>query len=77
MNVRLACLCVASVKGVNLDMLTCEPLPPPLALAEAQRAPRMMHCHDMQGGYCELADETYRSAFGGWADIDEFCYFGI
>ena len=47
----------------------------PLALAEAQRAPRMMHCHDMQGG-CELADETYRSAFGGLADIDEFCYFG-
>jgi hypothetical protein len=57
-------------------MRTCEPLPPPLALAEAQHIPRIMHCHDMQGGYCELADETYRTAFGGWAQIDEFCYFG-
>ena len=46
------------------------------ALAAATQLPRVMHCHDMAGGYSELADETYRSAFGGWSEIDEFCYFG-
>ena len=66
----------SGVEGVELDLRTATPLPPPLALAAASRAPRVLHCHDMAGGYNELADEEYRHAFAGWAQIDELCYFG-
>jgi len=27
--------------------------------------PRVLHCHDMAGGYNPLADETYLRAFSG------------
>ena len=37
--------------------------------------PRVLHCHDMAGGYNPLADETYLRAFSGWGEIDVFVYF--
>ncbi len=40
----------------------------------AQR-PRVLHCHDMKGGYCAAADEDYLAVFSGWGAIDVFCYF--
>eukprot|EP00962_Isochrysis_galbana_P045767 scaffold18144_cov130-Isochrysis_galbana.AAC.4 len=38
--------------------------------------PRVMHCHDMQGGYNAKADAEYLAVFDGWDAIDVFCYFG-
>ena len=37
--------------------------------------PRVLHCHDMMGGYCQPADEGYLAAFSGWSSIDAFIYF--
>ena len=34
--------------------------------------PRVLHCHDMAGGYNQMADETYLRAFSGWGQIDIF-----
>ena len=63
----------------QLDLRSSAPLAPPLTLSAASAAParpRILHCHDMAGGYNELADETYLKAFTSWDKIDEFCYFG-
>lgn len=56
--------------------------PPSMASAAAPAVtplpgdrPRVLHCHDMKGGYCAAADEEYLAAFSGWASIDAFCYF--
>jgi hypothetical protein len=38
--------------------------------------PRVIHCHDMQGGYNSKADAEYLAVFDGWDAIDVFCYFG-
>ena len=59
---------------------------PPAAAAAAARVasapaaplpsrPRVLHCHDMAGGYNQLADDTYLRAFSGWGEIDVFVYF--
>ena len=36
--------------------------------------PRVLHCHDMKGGYCKDADEGYLQCFSGWEKIDTFIY---
>ena len=59
--------------GAALDLAQSTPLPPPAGDADA---PRVLHCHDMAGGYNARADVDYLAAFGGWASIDEFAYFG-
>ena len=41
----------------------------------ANRRHRVMHCHDMKGGYNNVADGEYFEAFSSWDCIDEFCYF--
>ena len=54
--------------------------PPGTAAARAASAPnaplparpRVLHCHDMAGGYNQMADETYLRAFSGWGQIDMF-----
>ena len=43
--------------------------------AALKSRPRVLHCHDMKGGYCAAADEDYISTFGGWDAIDVFVYF--
>ena len=37
---------------------------------------RVLHCHDMRGGYNEHADIMYPRVFRGWGRIDVFVYFG-
>ena len=41
----------------------------------ASGRPRVLHCHDMMGGYCQPADEGYLESFSGWGSIDAFIYF--
>jgi len=36
---------------------------------------KILHCHDMMGGYCKGPDSDYLEAFGGWEFIDVFVYF--
>jgi len=36
---------------------------------------RVLHCHDMQGGYRQSADEDYLATFSSWARFDIFVYF--
>ena len=56
-----------------------EPPPPDGAthagMKSLKAGPRVLHCHDMKGGYCRSADEDYLAAFGGWEAIDVFVYF--
>lgn len=63
-----------------------EPPPSPAAAAVAAAGappirplpkgrPRVLHCHDMQGGYCAGADEGYLECFAGWDAIDALIYF--
>ena len=56
----------------NADLERCDE---PLDAKLPDRC-RVLHCHDMAGGYCKLADETYAEAFASWREIDVFCYFG-
>lgn len=37
--------------------------------------PRVVHLHDMMGGYNMAADHYYRLGYGGWGIVDSFVYF--
>jgi mannosyl-glycoprotein endo-beta-N-acetylglucosaminidase len=63
-----------------------DPPPPPHTAGRAQQAqrqvaplpagrPRVLHCHDMMGGYCRPADEGYLQCFSGWHAVDAIIYF--
>ena len=62
-----------------VDGLEPPPPPPPSAPATIRplpsNRPRVLHCHDMMGGYCHAADEGYLQTFAGWDDIDFVIYF--
>ena len=52
---------------LRLNRPAIRPLPP--------GRPRVLHCHDMMGGYCPPADEGYLAVFRGWDAIDALIYF--
>ena len=69
----------AGIDGVSLDLRRTAPLSLPdgvgrMALAGVR--PRVLHCHDMGGGYNDDADDRYLRAFTSWDMLDEFVYFG-
>ena len=67
----------------TVDSLPEDVEPPPADAATAGSTvkplpsgrPRVLACHDMQGGYCRAADETYLETFAGWSSVDAFVYF--
>jgi len=42
---------------------------------DSVRKRRVLHCHDLKGGYCTAADEDYLERFDGWECLDMVCYF--
>eukprot|EP01050_Picozoa_sp_SAG11_P017916 SAG11_NODE_2636_length_3149_cov_1.681639_5_plen_139_part_00 len=46
-----------------LDLETAPPLPPPTQAEGRGTTPRVLHCHDMAGGYNDRADGEYLEAF--------------
>lgn len=54
------------------DQEQSEPLSEP---REQRCESRVLHCHDMKGGYCKEADEEYLARFDSWNCIDKVVYF--
>ncbi|KAK3246521.1 hypothetical protein CYMTET_43944 [Cymbomonas tetramitiformis] len=64
------------IAGVSLDLTRAATLAPTTKVRAAELSqPRVLHCHDMAGGYNEKADGCYLRAFTSWAAVDEFVYF--